>query len=112
MTTIASSTALEFVLPHTRAGTDMTVQIITFEDEHVHNLYPVTLGRPAYAVLCGSYRLIDWIERLDRSPRALVRDHLLDLQTADYPAMEPVSAVRCPPEREPRNHDRRGHHRP
>ena len=69
----------------------MTVQIITFEDEHVSNLYPVTLGRPAYGVLCGSYRLIDWLERLDRAPRALVRDYLIDLQTAEYPSITPVT---------------------
>jgi len=70
----------------------MTVQIITFEDEHVHDLFPITLGRPAYAVLCGSFRLIDWIEKLQLKPQALVRDYLHDLQIADYPSMEPVSS--------------------
>jgi glucose-1-phosphate thymidylyltransferase len=69
----------------------MTVQIITFEDEHVHDLFPITLGRPAYAVLCGSFRLIDWIEKLELSPQALVRDYLQELQKADYPSMERVA---------------------
>ncbi len=68
------------------------MQIITFEDEHVYDLFPVTLGRPAYAVLCGSYRLIDWIEKLDLAPKALVRDYLQDLQAADYPSMEALSS--------------------
>ncbi len=63
------------------------MQIIAFEDEQVHNLFPITLGRPAYAVLCGSYRLIDWIEKLDLSPQALVRDYLLDVQLSDYPSL-------------------------
>ena len=61
------------------------MQTITFEDEHVHDLFPVTLGRPAYGVLCGSYRLVDWIEQLDAAPQAVVRDYLIDIQEADYP---------------------------
>jgi glucose-1-phosphate thymidylyltransferase len=60
------------------------VQTITFEDEHVHDLFPVTLGRPAYSVLCGSYRLVDWIELLDSAPQAVVRDYLIGIQEADY----------------------------
>lgn len=74
----------------------MSVQIITFEDEHVHDLFPITLGRPAYAVLCGSYRLIDWIEKLELRPQSLVRDYLHDLQIADYPSMEPLSSAATP----------------
>lgn len=69
----------------------MTVQLITFEDDHVHDLFPITLGRPAYAVLCGGFRLIDWIEKLDLAPQALVRDYLHDLQIADYPGIESLS---------------------
>ena len=61
------------------------MQTITFEDEHVHNLFPVTLARPAYAMLCGSFRLVDWIEQLDEAPQAVVRDYLVDIQEADYP---------------------------
>ena len=40
---------------------NLTMQIVVFEDEHVSRLYPVTVGRPAYAISCGSYRLIDWL---------------------------------------------------
>ena len=72
------------------------MQTIIFEDEHVYGLFPVTLGRPAYAVLCGSYRLIDWIEKLDVSPKALVRDYLQDVQAADYPAVESLTALASP----------------
>ncbi len=70
------------------------VQIITFEDEHVYRLFPVTLGRPAYAVLCASYRLIDWIEKLGARPQALVRDYIRDVQIADFPSIEPISVGR------------------
>ncbi|MHB8952402.1 MAG: putative sugar nucleotidyl transferase [Pirellulaceae bacterium] len=61
------------------------MQTITFEDEHVHNLVPITLARPAYAILCGSFRLVDWIEQLDKAPQAVVRDYLVEIQEADYP---------------------------
>lgn len=61
------------------------MQTITFEDESVHDLFPVTLSRPAYAMLCGSYRLVDWAEQLDTHPQAVVRDYLRDIQQADYP---------------------------
>jgi UDP-N-acetylglucosamine diphosphorylase/glucosamine-1-phosphate N-acetyltransferase len=61
------------------------VQTITFEDELVHQLFPVTLARPAYAMLCGSFRLVDWIELLDDAPQAVVRDYLVEVQEADYP---------------------------
>ncbi len=69
----------------------MSVQVIVFEDEHVTDLFPITLGRPAHTILCGSFRLIDWIEKLDRSPQALVRDYLIDLQSADYPGLSRVA---------------------
>jgi glucose-1-phosphate thymidylyltransferase len=61
------------------------VQTITFEDEQVPQLFPITLARPAYAMLCGSYRLVDWVEQLDSAPQAIVRDYLVDMQEADYP---------------------------
>ncbi|NLX56519.1 MAG: glucose-1-phosphate thymidylyltransferase [Planctomycetaceae bacterium] len=61
------------------------MQTITFEDEYVQQLFPITLARPAYAMLCGSFRLVDWIELLDDAPQAVVRDYLVELQEADYP---------------------------
>lgn len=61
------------------------MQTITFEDEFVSQLFPITLARPAYAMLCGSYRLVDWIEQLDSAPQAVVRDYLINIQEEDYP---------------------------
>lgn len=66
------------------------MQTITFEDEFVHQMGPVTLARPAYAVLCGSYRLVDWVELLDRAPQAVVREHLVRIQELDYPCFRPL----------------------
>ena len=59
--------------------------IVVFEDEHVPRLHPVTLGRPAYAITCGAFRLLDWLKQLDRPIHGIVRSHLADVQTSDYP---------------------------
>ena len=37
------------------------MEIIVFEDRYVPRLHPITVGRPAYAISCGSYRLVDWL---------------------------------------------------
>ena len=61
------------------------MHVILFEDELVDQLYPATLGRPAFGVSCGSYRLIDLASRLGDGPRAIVRPHLRGLLVADCP---------------------------
>ena len=64
------------------------MQIIVFEDDAVARLHPITLGRPAYAMTCGSYRLIDWLERLANEAKAtlrsVVRPHLGEIQRLDF----------------------------
>ncbi|HEY2414880.1 MAG TPA: putative sugar nucleotidyl transferase [Pirellulaceae bacterium] len=65
------------------------MEIAVFEDEQVSRLYPITIGRPAYAVTCGSFRLVDWLATLSRdtgaSLRGIVRPHLTAIQHLDYP---------------------------
>src|SRR5262245_1593798 len=65
------------------------MQLVVFEDEHVNRLFPITIGRPAYAINCGSYRLIDWLERLSHETgvvlRGVVRPHLRTIQKLDFP---------------------------
>ena len=61
------------------------MNVIVFEDRHVERLHPITLGRPAYAITCGSFRLIDWLRMLDYPLNGLVRPHLTQLQQLDYP---------------------------
>ena len=61
------------------------MHIILFEDELAQQLYPITLGRAAFQVTCGSYRLIDLASRLGEEMRAIARSHLHDLLEADYP---------------------------
>lgn len=64
------------------------MRIIVFEDDLVARLFPITLGRPAYAISCGSYRLIDWLSRLGHDAGAelhgVVRPHLDPIQRLDY----------------------------
>lgn len=59
------------------------MSIILFEDEHVTWLYPITIGRPAFNIACGGYRLFDLICRLGHEVRWVVRDHLRDVQAAN-----------------------------
>ena len=70
--------------------------IVAFEDSLVSRLYPITIGRPAYAMSCGSFRLIDWLARLASEAQArlcgLVRSHLAELQRLDFAQFEPPSS--------------------
>src|ERR1700674_3070276 len=61
------------------------MSILLFEDEHVARLDPVAVGKPAFAISCGSYRLIDLIAPLGQPMRMRVRKHLAQLVAADFP---------------------------
>ena len=50
--------------------------VILFEDALVRQLYPITIGRAAFEISCGSCRLIELVERLGLPIRAAVRPHL------------------------------------
>src|SRR6187200_2393015 len=68
------------------------MQIVVFEDDSVSRLFPITIGRPTYAISCGSFRLIDWLDRLGRelnaSLQGVVRPYLKSLQQFDYPQFD------------------------
>lgn len=68
------------------------MQIVIFEDDAVAALYPVTTGRPAYAITCASYRLIDWVRQLEQPTFGAIRSHLLDIQKLDYDLKPPANA--------------------
>ena len=51
------------------------MNMVVFEDAGVEKLFPVTTGRPAYAITCASYRLIDWLSDLDGNLIGLVRNY-------------------------------------
>ncbi len=60
------------------------LNILVFEDKQVPLLHPVTTGRPAYSITCGSYRLIDWLRSFGGKISALTRDHLAASQLLDF----------------------------
>jgi UDP-N-acetylglucosamine diphosphorylase/glucosamine-1-phosphate N-acetyltransferase len=76
------------------------MQIIVFEDRRVDQLYPITIGRAAYNVCCGSYRLVDWLAPLSLSLkgkfRGVVRTHLAEIQKLDFPDFDHSSATSRP----------------
>ncbi len=61
------------------------MSVVIFEDEHVAQLDPVALGKPAFAIHCGSFRLVDVAEQLQLPLFARVRKHLTNLVAADFP---------------------------
>src|SRR5262245_64636121 len=61
--------------------------IILFEDQRVERLDPVALGKPAFAISCGSFRLIDLVGELGQSVSVRVRPHLKAVVAADYPQL-------------------------
>ncbi len=63
------------------------MKVYLFEDNEVERLVPITLARPAYAISCGSYRLVDWILRLPATHQGLVRPHLEEIQRIDFPEL-------------------------
>ena len=61
------------------------MNILVFEDEQVARLNPISLARPAYAISCGAYRLVDWLRELGMPLHGLVREYLQEIQRVDYP---------------------------
>lgn len=68
------------------------MQRVLFEDHKVGQLAPISLSRPAFAISCGSYRLIDWASESGGSTACLVRSHLARIQAADFPGTIPLPA--------------------
>ena len=60
------------------------MKVVVFEDHRVGQLNPIAMGRPAYAISCGSYRLVDWFDELQLPWCGVVRPHLRALQEQDY----------------------------
>lgn len=69
------------------------MSVILFEDGLVPQLFPITIGRPAFQISCGSCRLIDIALRLGQGVDWIVRRHLRDLLRADH-AVFPWTPVR------------------
>ena len=68
------------------------MNVILFEDSHVDRLFPITAGRPAFAITCGGYRLIDLIKDGCGAAAYLVRPHLRAVVMADCPPPVPLKS--------------------
>jgi UDP-N-acetylglucosamine diphosphorylase/glucosamine-1-phosphate N-acetyltransferase len=75
----------------------VVMPIVLFEDALVDKLDPVALGKPAFAIACASYRLVDLLEAIGQPMATCVRPHLRDVVAADYPQL----ANRVPESSEP-----------
>src|SRR5262245_21064837 len=61
------------------------MSIVLFEDALVSGLDPVTIGKPAFAIQCGGYRLVDLAGMISTRLSARVRPHLRGIVAADCP---------------------------
>ncbi|HBT76437.1 MAG TPA: glucose-1-phosphate thymidylyltransferase [Planctomycetaceae bacterium] len=61
------------------------MHIILFEDGAVSRLFPTTIGRPAFALNVGTYRLIDLVSCLGGSIEIIIRPYLSAMVTTDFP---------------------------
>ncbi len=71
-----------------------SASLLCFEDHAVHRLAPITTARPAYAISCASFRLIDWLRELNLPLYGTCRPHLRVIQQFDFgigPPPEPSS---------------------
>lgn len=73
------------------------MKIVLFEDRCVDQMYPITTGRLAYSISCASYRLIDWIDKLDQTVVGLVRPYLRTIQEINFPQIRSLNGDRSQP---------------
>ena len=63
------------------------MNLVVFEDSGVRNLHPITLSRPAYAINCAGYRLIDLLSGVGEHVVGVVRSYLERIQVCDFPQL-------------------------
>jgi len=63
------------------------VTVVLFEDEWVPQLYPVSIGKPAFTITSGGYRLIDLVVQLEGPVRWIVRPYLREIQRENFPGL-------------------------
>lgn len=69
-------------------GSFKTMSIVVFEDNQCEALAPITTGRLAATITCGSYRLLDLVSQLGRDCYGLSRRYLEPIQATDYPELK------------------------
>lgn len=61
------------------------MNILVFEDATTNGLFPITTGKPAYAITCAGFQLHHWLSQLPGNLVGMVRTHLETLQLHDFP---------------------------
>lgn len=70
------------------------MKLICFEDHLVSQLQPITYARPAYAITCASYQLLDWLRLLPGQLTVSIRNYLAPIQFLDSQLSAPeIGAV-------------------
>jgi glucose-1-phosphate thymidylyltransferase len=64
------------------------MNIVVYEDSQATRLHPITLARPAYAITCGAYRLVDWLHELNGARRGIVRPYLQEIQRVEFGGLD------------------------
>ena len=64
------------------------MNIVVFEDAGTSQLFPITTGKPAYAISCASFRLIDWLSGFGGNLIGLVRPYLETIQLHDFSVLQ------------------------
>jgi glucose-1-phosphate thymidylyltransferase len=73
------------------------MNVLLWEDDATDQLHPATAARPAYAITCGSYRLVDLLALAGMPCSGLVRDYLTAIQQSDFPRLvDPQTLLRSP----------------
>jgi UDP-N-acetylglucosamine diphosphorylase / glucose-1-phosphate thymidylyltransferase / UDP-N-acetylgalactosamine diphosphorylase / glucosamine-1-phosphate N-acetyltransferase / galactosamine-1-phosphate N-acetyltransferase len=60
------------------------VYLVVFEDAVCNRLHPITTGRLAFAITCGSYRLVDWLDSFELPVVGMHRSYLNNLRELDF----------------------------
>jgi glucose-1-phosphate thymidylyltransferase len=68
------------------------VSIVVFESSDSQRLAPITTGRLAAAITCGSYRLVDLVDELDVETYYVARPYLSEIQRRDFPTLRELDA--------------------
>lgn len=66
------------------------MKLICFEDRFVSQLQPITYARPAYAITCASYQLLDLLKLLPVDVTVAVRNYLAAIQFLDAELSAPT----------------------
>ncbi len=64
------------------------MNLVVFEDLFTDQLHPINTGRPTYAISVASFRLLDWLRKLDGHLVGWLRPYLLPIQAADFPDVD------------------------